>query len=1504
MMRKFLLMLTLFSGILLEAAVKISVLPPEEKNVELWKIENEFVTAVISAKGGMLYQFSNRKTGEEFVGKEGAFRDQFAPHNIEFAKQLYQGKILRSGPDKAVLELTAPLLDGLNQFNQLRKTYTLSAASARLDVSVEVSNQKESMSDGVYEYWCNSFLGPASGTSDLLLPVDRGIYREKTGSNYFHTAPIAGWFSVIGQDAGVVMLVDYKKFKLTYSWNTKGSRKRNTAEFRAVEEIIPAGRKTVYNYAIAPFKGLDHLSGAGEAGCGRIAVNGRKLTLTLTGFASVEAQALLLVDGKKSAVKTVLLQAGKVNQYTFSLPEKCGKVQIELRDQKKKLLFDLYHAISSKAVFAAREKRNAPPKDNDVWQFDPAGDHKTAHFKWLNNKDKFNALIFVDANGTRDVIELQQRMNFSAQTPTLFPASWTMSWRTKVAFTPGSPGETGIDRLPPYLKKNYDVIIIGSGRQTTRKNLQNMIVSSWQVYPEKTRQAILKQVKNGTGLLLINPRHPDKEMAKILSSCKKSKSFAAAMDLTAAPYFADAEILETTYGKGKILVLKFKKADAFLAPLLKHRHRGFQLLSRKHRFQEYQFAILGRMINYLRGKENIITSFQSDKNGKVTLTVKQSGTYDFTVLNAYSDFSEKFSKKLAAGTHTFSVPGLQHGVNYIHAVLDGKDFAYTTLEQEKSAYIRSIRGREYFAKNQPVKFRVRLSDAARKLPLEVTVSDNTGRLLFKTDKAEFVWHPDNAVVNQHIVTAQLKENGRTVSVYKRFFYLPETFDLRKEYSHLLWTTADHYPEYLYPEHYKQLREFGFNFLYGGSFGDGSPLLLRYANVEIGMNWYAGGARGLHLSAPRLKQMLEKYYKTQKKEHLVRVPCLNHPDYPKELPHQEPDFTAFCTRHLFQLGDEMSMTHFQSPIDFCFCKYCLAGFRNYLKENGWTLDKVNKLWKTNFKKWEDIQPQTYNETLFAASPAGFVLHRLYMDKVFADTLDGVRQTIRKKYPEAMAGPTGVKNDPHPYGGNWNFYNMRIFDCGSYYGGPRIQSSFNRNKRFVMNYYGYDTAVGETVNEFWEGLFMGERNTNNWYSAIFLLPDLRKSLVRKYYSELLWTLRSGVGDLFYHARKMKPQAAIRHSQRSLIANFLKSAKVSYGDKEIAFAKVFEDLGIPFTFIANEELSFKALKDFKVLVLPETSALSDKDIQVIRQFAANGGKIIADYEIATQTELCNNRPAGALNDLFGIKASRQVFRKVTEHTLKGITLRYAVTGVKLAGGKAAGFARTRRGRTPLAVTTKNTLYLNFAVTYHHLREKAFRELIANFIRLQAPAKFSGGTVMHGLFSNGKIHHIGLLAQMSFPNAQTADLNKCRQHAVTGTLALKESGFVYDTTAGKYLGQGKEFTLSLVPGHGSVISVLPYKVERLNVTAPAQIRAGETAQLVCKVIQNSTKKNENHVFLMRVFRPDGSRSLEYRKIRLAPDGQFSFAFPSALNDQGTWKFQFKDAATGVETSCQILVK
>ena len=987
-------------------------------------------------------------------------------------------------------------------------------------------------------------------------------------------------------------------------------------------------------------------------------------------------------------------------------------------------------------------------------------------------------------------------------------------------------------------------------------------------------------------------------MKRLLASLKEPPAFfRASMSFGAAPYFSQALLKTGKYGKGRVAVITFR-TDAFLVPLLKRRQRHFQLLSCEHRFHEYQFAVMARLVNFVRGGEPALLALSDAGGGKVRIRCAQPGGYRFELFNRYSSSYAKFTANLEAGENIVPLPGLQEGMNYLHVRLPGKDFGFLALKHTAPARISAIKMGNSFKSGETVSGTI---EATGPGTVEYEIADNTGRLLLRGKGTEFSWDSRNAAVNRHVLTARLKSGGRVVSELRKEFYLPEVFDLRKEYSNLVWTGADMFPEYLYPERYRQLRAFGFNFLYGGSFGDAAPLLLRYADVETGMNWHAGGQGRYHLPYAAAQKSLEKWYKTGKKEFIVRDPCWNNPAFKAKMHANEPPFAPFYSRHLFQLGDEMSTTVFQTPMDFCFCPWCLAGFRKYLQTQGFTLEKLNALWKTGYKKWDEVMPQTFNDTLVQPNPAAFVAHRLYMDGVFARSLLDLSAEIRKKYPLALVGPTGVKNTPSAYGGNWNFWSMSRFDCVSIYGRARIPVSFNREKRFVMSYYGYDNPEGSTRLGFWEGLFAGERNNNNWFCPIFLLPDLRHSQVRAYYSRILWELRSGPGDLLYHARKVTDCAAILLSQRSVIANFLKPVKVDLPEKLFSFARVLEDLGIPARFVAQEELSAELLGKFKVLILPEASALSDREIGLVKEFVEKGGKVIADYEAGIFDEHCVARQEFPLDGLFGIAGGRRVLRQVNSHDLAGLTIRHAVTGIRCVKGKALGEAVTRRGRAPLACVNGNALYLNFEPLYNIRREKAFRDLIGGFLKLSGPARFdSPHSVMHSFFTDGDALYIALLPDPVFPNWQESTPEQAAKHTVKGTLELKKAAFLYDVRKGKFLGKGTKFPLAPVQGEGMLLAALPAQVSSVVLSAPGKIPAGSRTGIAAAV-RTASGKAGNCVLLLRAFRPDGSESLEFRRIRHAPEGKFTFPFAPALNEKGLWRFTVKDAASGVENSCRI---
>jgi hypothetical protein len=131
---------------------------------------------------------------------------------------------------------------------------------------------------------------------------------------------------------------------------------------------------------------------------------------------------------------------------------------------------------------------------------------------------------------------------------------------------------------------------------------------------------------------------------------------------------------------------------------------------------------------------------------------------------------------------------------------------------------------------------------------------------------------------------------------------------------------------------------------------------------------------------------------------------------------------------------------------------------------------------------------------------------------------------------------------------------------------------------------------------------------------------------------------------------------------------------------------------------------------------------------------------------------------------------------------------------------------------------------------------------------------------------------------------------------------GHGYDMLEGKYLGQGQEWQTEIVPGGVRLFSVLPYRVERLEVNVQGD-RFGRGAEVAGTVrIVTSRGTAERHVVHLDVLRPDGQtvryldRNLETRR------GRASFSLPLALNEQvGRYTLRFTDVATGTRASAEF---
>ena len=76
-----------------------------------------------------------------------------------------------------------------------------------------------------------------------------------------------------------------------------------------------------------------------------------------------------------------------------------------------------------------------------------------------------------------------------------------------------------------------------------------------------------------------------------------------------------------------------------------------------------------------------------------------------------------------------------------------------------------------------------------------------------------------------------------------------------------------------------------------------------------------------------------------------------------------------------------------------------------------------------------------------------------------------------------------------------------------------------------------------------------------------------------------------------------------------------------------------GMPFDVIADLDLSLEKLKRYECIILPTSACLADGDLELLRQYVAGGGNIIASFDTSLYTPDGECRRNFGLSDVFGV-------------------------------------------------------------------------------------------------------------------------------------------------------------------------------------------------------------------------------------------------------------------------------
>jgi hypothetical protein len=373
---------------------------------------------------------------------------------------------------------------------------------------------------------------------------------------------------------------------------------------------------------------------------------------------------------------------------------------------------------------------------------------------------------------------------------------------------------------------------------------------------------------------------------------------------------------------------------------------------------------------------------------------------------------------------------------------------------------------------------------------------------------------------------------------------------------------------------------------------------------------------------------------------------------------------------YAFDDEISLGKLTTPSEVDIHRASLTWFREWLRHRYGTIRWLNKQWNTSFSSFEHVSPQGFEKVRKTAMEpflsqwnlSPWMDFRHFMDFQFAAVLSELTRYANSIDPRTPAGFVGGQG-PGPWGGydyamlaravQW----MEAYDIHgsneilrSFWNRdrrPRMQTFFSlKNPKLDSWFLWYYLLHGNQAVIAWPGGWFRERN---YEIAPYILANTAT------FEEIQGPISEVIVDP--DSRFDPDPIGIYYSHPSIQAGWAMDA-ITHGSTWInrkssidddnqtkgmlrkVWCKTLEDLGYQYDFVSyldvqegKENLSNR----FKVIILPKTICLSDREAKALSRFVKSGGTLVADHLCGVLDEHGKGRREGALDDLFGITRNK---------------------------------------------------------------------------------------------------------------------------------------------------------------------------------------------------------------------------------------------------------------------------
>jgi len=1088
---------------------------------------------------------------------------------------------------------------------------------------------------------------------------------------------------------------------------------------------------------------------------------------------------------------------------------------------------------------------------NRVTAFDEmTGQVVTPHRAWARPLigGPVRMLVVAPRWNQRDTVELAQRLDMRYD---------TVSFETPQAVTTSELYLYGSYELYGYPRKTA-IGVLDSLRRQLEARHDCLVLTGFQaaLVPEHLRQLLVERVRAGCGLILTGGTRD--LLAAVRKELRPVAWQPGVVPVDALPaldkMLAEKRAPWTAYtlGHGRVLVLNYATGHNVLTPSLGISDPDIAA------YHDYFHSLAAAAVLWAAGREMPVRVRFSTQPGEVTLDADRDvADADLEVIVDHPARQHatrsRLRRALTKGANRVAIDaaGLASCPRLVTVCVrqSGTVLGWGTTQWAAPTAEPQIAAveldRPSLAPGAKLSGRVRLSRPVPQGTLELTVVDTLGRTMrrqsFGTDSTAvtFAIAMPRAVVPLHTLRASLRGGGRLCDVANEpFTVLDRTID---DFHFLVWAGGNN--SALSHNMLQVLVDHGADWIDNTGMGGGT--------TEQSATQVLNALRHGLGSIPYITRISSEQINGR-----VRTPCLTDPKHLETWTAGLRERAAGAARFgvpAYTLGDENYLVS-RAPLDVCISPTCLAAFRNELQASYNSLAALNAAWQTSYTAWDQIVPATLDEVRDRPGHwPRWADHRLFMDRVFTGAHRLARDAIRSVDPGARVGFDGLFNLDSQHG--YDFYQLcQACDMVQIYALHFMQveylRAFQQPGAIVGSWY---NELGNRSEAWakrlgWQLLF--HRFNSSWYWMAYetgpalLFPDLRPTPQLLWMEQSIREIQSGIGKLLLHAQRQHDGIAVHYSQASVHGNTLLRGRIDAS--QTGFCRLLEDLGYQYGLLSSEQIERGGLKGFRVLILPASVALRDREAAALRAFVAHGGALVADTLPGILDGHCRRLPRSALD------AERP--------------------RLQLLGDEVAHYESQRKMGTagPLRATFSQTL--TAAGVHPPL------QLVA------AGRALEGCEVVR--FQDRGIEYLCLTSDQDYAGAQP-------EHA---TVRLPRAAQVYDVRGRVDLGRQTQFAAQLTPGDPKIFALLPYAVRQVAVSAPTQsVVAGTTASFPVALDLGGVEPAGRHCLRVEFAGPDGKLRRHYSRNLLLDKLKGTACVDLALSDPpGRWQVRVTDVASG----------